>query len=229
MIFHKDRYCLTISTCWQHLVTKANFYVWRESERERERVRARERESIRIYIYIYIHVQKRTAHIYSHPNIVWIHNIQILCLFTMRLGWTATTPGQSIDAGHRCTAAGDRHSLRGRRTWSVAVARPGGDQELRICFYCWWCETCIYIYTVYVLYVTKYIWCFFWNTSWNIEYRSKHNSGPVVSNIFVVCNMEIKLSNMGIKWCASIQGWHSQWRWYIWDRMATDAYVYIYI
>ena len=166
MIFHKDRYCLTISTCWQHLVTKANFYVWRESERERERESesARERESIRIYI----HVQKRTAHIYSHPNIVWIHNIQILCLFTMRLGWTATTPGQSIDAGHRCTAAGDRHSLRGRRTWSVAVARPGGDQELRICFYCWWCETCIYIYSICIICNQIYLMFFL---EYIMEYR----------------------------------------------------------
>ena len=116
---------------------------------EREREWERDRESILIYI----HVQKRTAHIYSHPNIVRIHNIQILCLFTMRLGWTATSPGQSIDAGHRCTAAGDRHSLRGRRTWSVAVARPGGDQELRIYFYCWWCETCIYIYICNQIYL----------------------------------------------------------------------------
>ena len=63
----------------------------------------------------------------------------------------------------------------------------------------------VYIYSICIICNQIYL-MFFWNTSWNIEYRSKHNSGPVVSNIFVVCNMEIKLSNMGIKWCASIQG-----------------------
>ena len=130
MIFHKDRYCLTISTCWQHLVTKANFYVWRESERERESESERERERERAYVYIYIYTctKENGTHIFTskycmntqHTDPLSLHHALRMncnhswpkhrCWSSMHCRWRSPQPSRpaNLERGRGATRGGPR-------------------------------------------------------------------------------------------------------------------------